>query len=78
MPTLNQLLKGERATVASLSGEPAIVQRLFEMGIFEGEEIEVVALAPLGDPIEIRCGDGRISLRRHEASGIQVLLLPNT
>jgi ferrous iron transport protein A len=77
MPTLDQLVKGDRAVVASLSGEPALVQRLFEMGIYEGEEIEIVALAPLGDPIEIRCGDGRLSLRRREAAGIQVNPLPN-
>ncbi len=76
MPTLDQLLKGERATVTSLSGEPALVQRLLEMGIFEGEEIEVITLAPLGDPMEIRCGDSRLSLRLREAQGIQVHRLP--
>jgi Fe2+ transport system protein FeoA len=45
-----------------------------EMGLFEGEEVEVVALAPLGDPLEIRLGDSRLSLRRGEAARIHVLL----
>jgi ferrous iron transport protein A len=45
-----------------------------EMGLFEGEEVEVLALAPLGDPLEIRLGDSRLSLRRGEAARIAVLL----
>lgn len=77
MPTLDQLKQGDRATVVSLSGESALVQRLLELGIFDGEEIEVIALAPLGDPIEIRCADSRLSLRRREAASIQVHLLPH-
>ena len=47
-------------------------QRLGEMGIFEGETIEVIGVAPLGDPLEIRIGDGRLSLRREEAAGIEI------
>ena len=46
-----------------------------EMGLFEGEEIEVVALAPLGDPLEVRLGDSRLSLRRSEAARVHVKLL---
>jgi Fe2+ transport system protein FeoA len=43
-----------------------------ELGVLEGEEVEVVAYAPLGDPIEIRLGDSRLSLRRREAAGIEI------
>jgi ferrous iron transport protein A len=43
-----------------------------ELGLFEGEEIEVIAWAPLGDPIEIRLGDSRLSLRRLEAARVLV------
>jgi ferrous iron transport protein A len=76
MPTLDQLKPGDHGTVASLSGESALVQRLMELGVFDGQEVEVIALAPLGDPIEIRCGDSRLSLRRREAASIQVHRLP--
>jgi Fe2+ transport system protein FeoA len=78
MPTLDQLRQGEKATIVSLSGESALVQRLLELGIFDGEEVEVIALAPFGDPIEVRCGDSRISLRRREAASIQVHRLPGS
>ena len=53
-----------------------MVQRLMEMGVLEGEEVEVVGYAPLGDPVEIRLGDSRLSLRRSEAARVEVSLLP--
>jgi Fe2+ transport system protein FeoA len=76
MASLDQLKVGQRAVVAALEGDDAIVQRLLEMGLFEGEEIEVAGFAPLGDPIEIRLRDYRLSLRRSEAARVQVTVLP--
>ncbi|HKI34732.1 MAG TPA: ferrous iron transport protein A [Gemmataceae bacterium] len=73
MSTLDQLRVGERCRVESLDGEDALVQRLLEMGLLEGEEVEVTNVAPLGDPIEIRLRDYRLSLRRREAARIHVL-----
>jgi ferrous iron transport protein A len=75
MPTLDQLRPGQRAEVLSLTGEPGLVQRFYELGLMEGEEVELVALAPLGDPIEIRLGNSRLTLRKAEAAGIAVQLL---
>ena len=72
MTTLDQLRPGQKGVVQSLSGDPGLVQRLYELGLFEGETVEVLALAPLGDPIEIRLGNSRLSLRKAEAAGIQV------
>jgi ferrous iron transport protein A len=48
---------------------------LLEMGLLEGEEIEVVALAPFGDPIEIQLRDYRLSLRRSEAARLSIQVL---
>jgi ferrous iron transport protein A len=75
MTTLDQLRPGQQAEVLSLAGEPGLVQRLYELGLFEGERIELVAVAPLGDPIEIRLGNSRLSLRKAEAAGITVRVL---
>jgi ferrous iron transport protein A len=72
MPSLDQLRVGQRARVDRLAGNDALVQRLLEMGLFEGEEVEVIGFAPLGDPMEIRLGDFRLSLRRSEAARIAV------
>ncbi len=75
MPSLDQLRVGQRARIQSLSGIDTLLQRLVEMGLLEGEEIEVLAIAPLGDPVEIRVRDYRLSLRRREAASIAVSLL---
>jgi ferrous iron transport protein A len=75
MATLAELRPGGRAAVITVDGEPGLVQRLLEFGLMEGEEIEVVALAPLGDPIEIRLGNTRLSLRKSEAAGVVVRTL---
>jgi ferrous iron transport protein A len=74
MPSLDQLKVGQRARVESLRGNDAILQRLLEMGLLEGEEVEVLAFAPLGDPVEIRLRDYRLSLRRSEAARVQVIV----
>ena len=75
MPSLDQMQTGQRGRVESVTGQAALVQRLLEMGLLEGEEIEVVGFAPLGDPMEIRLRDYRLSLRRKEAAGVVVVPL---
>lgn len=76
MMTLDQLGVGQRARIQFLQGTDGLVQRLFEMGLLEGEEVEVVGFAPLGDPMEIRLQDYRLSLRRTEAARVAVSPLP--
>lgn len=72
MTTLDQLRLGQRAAITAVEGNDAIMQRLLEMGLIDGEELEVIAFAPLGDPIEIQLRDYRLSLRRSEAARVQV------
>jgi Fe2+ transport system protein FeoA len=72
MISLDQLPLGQRGTITAVQGDDLLVQRLLEMGLLEGEEVEVVGLAPLGGPLEIRLRDYRLSLRREEAGRISV------
>jgi Fe2+ transport system protein FeoA len=74
MPSLDQLRVGQTGFIESISGTDAIVQRLLEMGILEGEQVQVIGFAPLGDPMEILLRDYRLSLRRKEAARVQVKL----
>ncbi len=76
MPSLDQLRIGQRARILAVAGTDSLAQRLLEMGLLEGDELEVVGLAPMGDPLEIRLRDYRLSLRRTEAARIQVAILP--
>jgi ferrous iron transport protein A len=72
MPSLDQIERGARTVVTAVRGDDGIMQRLLEMGLVEGEEIEVLGFAPMGDPIEIRLRDYRLSLRRAEAARVIV------
>jgi ferrous iron transport protein A len=74
MPTLDQIPVGRSGVIESLHGPDELVQRLLEFGMLEGETIEVIGVAPLGDPVEVRLGNTRLSLRRHDAAGITVRL----
>jgi ferrous iron transport protein A len=73
---LDRLTPGQRGRIVSLTGDPLLIQRLMEMGVLEGDEVELIGFAPLGDPIEVRLGDYRLSIRRSEASRVEVQLLP--
>ncbi|QDU59240.1 Ferrous iron transport protein A [Planctomycetes bacterium Pan216] len=70
--SLDTLNIGDRATIESLEGSDAVSQRLMEMGLLEGSDVEVLAFAPLGDPIEIKIRGYQLSLRRTEAARILV------
>ena len=74
MPSLDQLRVGQTGIIESITGTDAIMQRLLEMGLLEGEQVRVIGFAPLGDPMEILLGDYRLSLRRKEAARVHVNL----
>jgi ferrous iron transport protein A len=46
--------------------------RLLEMGVVEGEEIECLGAAPLGDPLEFFLRGYRLSLRIAEARRVVI------
>jgi len=70
--TLDTLKLGERARVFDVTGDDAIAMRLMEMGLVEGEEIENLGSAPLGDPVEFIVRGYRLSLRQSEARRVRV------
>lgn len=71
MPTLGELRPGARAVVTGYSTD-APPGRLLEMGLIPGTMVEVVRVAPLGDPIDFRVRGFHLSLRRSEAAHVQV------
>jgi Fe2+ transport system protein FeoA len=44
-----------------------------EMGIIGGADLEVVRVAPLGDPMQIQVLGYRLAIRRSEAARVDVL-----
>lgn len=70
MTRLHLLQPGQRGKVVGWDGDPPA--RLLEMGLLPGTEIEVVRLAPLGDPMDIRLRGYHLTLRKDEAARIEV------
>jgi len=68
--TLDTLRKDHRARILEINKELPLRQRLMEMGLTPGTSVEVVRVAPLGDPIEVMFRGFRLSLRKHDAAHI--------
>lgn len=78
MTRLNELVPGQRGRILAIEGNDYIARRLQEMGLLEGDTVEVLAWAPLGDPVEVRVGDSRLSVRKAEAQRVLIDELPAT
>ena len=70
--SLSELKPKESGKVIKVSGSGSTHRRLLDMGPVSGTEIEVQRVAPLGDPIEIKIKGYDLSLRKEEATKIQV------
>ena len=70
--TLNDLHIGQSAKILKNRTHGAIKQRFMDMGITKGTVVEVVKIAPLGDPIEIEIRGYNLSIRRDDAKMIDV------
>jgi ferrous iron transport protein B len=70
--TLVGMRVGDRARIRSVGGDVGLEQRLTELGVIPGVEVELVRLAPLGDPMEFELMGYRLSLRRSEAEAVAV------
>lgn len=70
---LSDLETGESAVIIKILGHGAFRRRVMEMGFVKGREITAVLNAPLRDPVKYRLMGYEISLRRSEASMIEVV-----
>ncbi|QER41363.1 ferrous iron transport protein A [Thermodesulfobacterium sp. TA1] len=75
MPRLSESKVGQKVKVLSLEGSPSVKQRLKEMGLTPGVELQVVRVAPLADPIDVVVRGYHLSIRKKEAELIKVEVL---
>lgn len=68
--TLKDLKPGQSGVVESIGQKGPIIRRLMDMGVTPGVKVEVIKVAPLGDPIEINIRGYELSLRKDEAQNI--------
>jgi len=66
----------KKARVKAIDTDRSVDQRLMVMGLLPGMDVKVVQIAPLGDPIAIEFQGRCVSLRKAEASGVLLDLLP--
>ncbi len=70
--TLATVPFGEPVVIERIAGERGFRRRLFELGFLPGSTVRVLAVAPMGDPLDVELGGCRFSLRRAEADSIAV------
>jgi Fe2+ transport system protein FeoA len=70
--SLSQLQPGESSRVLHLDCQGQARQRLMEMGLTPGVDVELVRFAPLGDPVDIKVRGYHLSIRRAEADLIAI------
>ncbi|MEG1473948.1 MAG: FeoA family protein [Christensenella sp.] len=77
MHTLSKLRPGESGVIQIVGGEGALRRRLLEMGLTPGTKVMVQKMAPSGDPIEIHIRGYQLTLRKDDASQIQLVTPSN-
>ncbi len=70
---LSQLKDNQEGYIIKVRGRGAFRKRITEMGFVKGKKVTVVKNAPLKDPVEYRIMGYEVSLRRSEASLIEVI-----
>jgi Fe2+ transport system protein FeoA len=63
------------AVIEHVGGEGSFRRRLMELGLVPGTRVELVGVAPLGDPLELLVRGASLSIRRADAESIRVSAL---
>jgi ferrous iron transport protein A len=73
--TFVELEPGAVGVVTRVGGRGGFRRRLLELGILPGSRLQMVGVAPLGDPLEILVRGASLSIRKAEAELVEVKLL---
>ena len=69
--TLDELPIRTKATITQVGGEGELRCRLLDMGLIPKTEVEIIKVAPMGDPIELEIR-GSLTIRKEDAAKIEV------
>jgi ferrous iron transport protein A len=69
---LSDLKPGQKGVIDSFT-DYVLSLKLLEMGCIPGEEIEIIRIAPFGDPIAIAVSGYVLSLRKDEAETVKII-----
>ena len=72
--TLDKLEVGMDAVIASVNcSEISLRKHILDMGLTPGTEVTLVKVAPMGDPIELRVRGYELTIRKEDASHIEIV-----
>ena len=74
--TLNILKKGEKAIIKEFDVD-AVPLKLLEMGCLPGNVVELLQIAPFGDPLYLNINGSHVAIRIETAKEIEVDLIEN-
>lgn len=74
---LSELKTGESGVIVKVFGHGAFRKRVMEMGFVRGRKISAILSAPMRDPVKYSLMGYEVSLRRSEASMIEILPVGN-
>lgn len=66
------LKKGQMAQISDINIEK-IPLKLIEMGCLPGNTIELIQVAPMGDPLFFNINDSKVAIRKKTAQEIYIL-----
>lgn len=70
--TLNEIKPGNKVKIRKLLLSGAMKKKMMDMGLTRNTEVFVRKVAPLGDPIELTVRGYELSIRKADASLIEV------
>lgn len=73
--SLRDLKINQSAVIETVGGTGHLRQHLLDMGIIPGARVQMIRLAPMGDPLEFRIHDYELTLRAEDAGRITVSLI---
>ena len=72
MVSICALKEGDQGKVSFIRGEHKVLQRLLDMGLTPGTNVNIVRVAPLKGPIEVGVRGSRVALGQDIASNVFV------
>jgi len=68
---LTQLKIGQKGTISDLNIDE-IPLKLLEMGCLPGNSVELIQIAPFGDPLYFNINDSHVAIRLETARAIEI------
>jgi len=76
LTTISHLKKGEKALIKEFDVED-IPLKLLEMGCLPGNIVEIIQIAPFGDPLYLNINGAHLAIRLETAAVIEVEMIQN-